>query len=305
MSKYPAFKDPSGNQHTLFRNIDGYMNHHLTTELPIFSERTASGTVSTSQTDRFTQTKFQNGRSSSLCLPNSCDGIQWPRKHEEVLEGSLRPCSRNTSSEGDEQQKRPGDVKLFGQILSQQSTLQSSGSSCNGSKSKPPSPKIDTSSVRLMNNPKDRVICSSRPGITPHLGLEERSARSYGHLDGSMTQPEPLLVMAKFQGSLAGVPFYSAKNGTLGVLPDYQQPLVPPHQSDPKRLERFSDPQKRNGLELISGFQQPGRVTRFGGAGILVSNVSDPVAAALKAQYGPGSKIMGSDADPWKDIGSR
>jgi len=156
-----------------------------------------------------------------------------------------------------------------------------------------------------MNNPKDRVVCSSRPGITPHLGLEERSARSYGHLDGSMPQPEPLLVMAKCQRSLAGVPFYSAKNGTLGVFPDYQQPLVPPHQSDPKRLERFSDPQKRNGLELISGFQQPGRVAHFGGAGILVSNVSDPVAAALKAQYGPGSKIMGSDADPWKDIGSR
>lgn len=306
MSKYPAFKDPSGNQHdTLFRNIDGYMNHHLTTELPIFSERTASGTVSTSRTDRFTQTKFQNGRSSSLCLPNSSDGIQWPRKHEEELEGSLRPCSRNTSSVGDEQQKRPGDVKLFGQILSHQSTLQSSGSSCNGSNSKPPSPKIDTSSVRLMNNPRDRVVCSSRPGITPHLGVEERSARSYGHLDGSTTQPEPLLVMAKCQRSLAGVPFYSAKNGTLGVFPDYQQPIMQSHQSDPKRLERFSDPQKRNGLELISGYQQPGRVARFGGAGILVSNVSDPVAAALKAQYGPGSKIMGSDADPWKDIGSR
>ncbi|OQU77313.1 hypothetical protein SORBI_3009G027300 [Sorghum bicolor] len=305
MSKYPAFKDPSGNQHdTLFRNIDGYVNHRLTTELPIFSERTASGNVSTSQTDRFNQTKFQNGRSSSLCLPNSSDGIQWSRKHEEIQEGSLRPCSRNTSSEGDEQQKRPGDVKLFGQILSQPSTLQSSGSLCNGSKSKPPSPKIDTSSVRLMNNPRDRVVCSSRPGITPHLGLEERSARSYGHLDGSTTQPEPLLVMAKCQRSLAGVPFYSAKNGTLGVFPDYQQPLVPPHQSDPKRQERFSDPQKRNGLELISGFQQPGRVARFGGAGILVSNVSDPVAAAIKAQYGPGSKIMGSDADPWKDIGS-
>jgi hypothetical protein len=29
------------------------------------------------------------------------------------------------------------------------------------------------------------------------------------------------------------------------------------------------------------------------------------VAAALKAQYGPGSKIMGSDVDPWTDIGSR
>jgi hypothetical protein len=71
-------------------------------------------------------------------------------------------------------------------------------------------------------------------------------------------------------------------------------------------VERLSDPQKRNVLELISGFQQPGRVARFGGAGILVSgNVSDPVAAALKAQYGPGSKIMGSDVDPWTDIGSR
>jgi len=306
MSKYPAFRDPSGNQQsTLFCNIDGYMNHRLTTELPFFSERTASGTVNTSQADRLTQTKLQNGRSSSLCLQNNSDGIQWPRDHEGGLEGSLRPCSRNTSSEGDEQQKRPGDVKLFGQILSHQSTLQSSGLSCNGNKSKPPSPKIDTS-VRSMNNPMDRVVCSSRPGTTPHLGLEERLARCYGHLDGSTAQPEPLLVMAKRQRSLAGVQFYSAKNGTLGVLPDYQQPSTQPQQSDPKRVERLSDPQKRNVLELISGFQQPGRVARFGGAGILVSgNVSDPVAAALKAQYGPGSKIMGSDVDPWTDIGSR
>ncbi|RLM98922.1 hypothetical protein C2845_PM06G08290 [Panicum miliaceum] len=303
MSKYPAFKDPTGNQHdTLFRNVDGYANH-LTTELPIFSERTASGTVSTSQTDRFTLTKFQNGKSSSLGLPNTSDGIQWARKHEEVLQGSLRSCSQNTSSEGDEQQKRPGDVKLFGKILSHQSSLQSSVPSCNRNKSKPPSPKVDMSSVRLSNNPRDRVVCSSRPGVT-HLGLEERTARSYGHSDVSTTQPEPLLMMAKCQ-SLAGVPFYSAKNGAVGVFSDYQQPSIQPHQSDPKRLERFSDPQKRNGMEFISGFQQPGKISRFGGAGILVSGVSDPVAA-LKAQYGPSSKVMGNDVDPWKkDIGSR
>ncbi|RLN27782.1 uncharacterized protein C2845_PM05G11180 [Panicum miliaceum] len=302
MSKYPAFKDPTGNQHdTFFHNVDGYTNH-LTTELPIFSERTASGIVSTSQTDRFTVTKFQNGRSSSLGLPDTSDGIQWARKHEEVLQGSLRSCSHNTSSEGDEQQKRPGDVKLFGKILSHQSSLQSSVPSCNGNKSKPTSPKVDMSSVRLSNNPRDHVVCSSRPGIT-HLGLEERTARSYGHLDGSTTQPEPLLMMAKCQ-SLASVPFYSAKNGTIGVFSDYQQPSIQPHQSDPKRLERFSDPQKRNGMEFISGFQQPGKISRFGGAGILVSGVSDPVAA-LKAQYGPSSKVMGSDVDPWKDIGSR
>jgi len=302
MSKYPAFKDPTGNQHvTLFRNGDGYTNR-LTTELPIFSERPASATVSTSQTDRFTLTKFQNGLSSTLGLPNTSDGIQWARKHEEVLQGSLRSCSHNTSSDGDEQQKRPGDVKLFGKILSHQSSLQSPVSSCNGNKSKPPSPKVDTSSVRLSNNPRDRVVCSSRPGFT-HLGLEERTARSYGHLDGSTTQPEPLLMMAKCQ-SLAGVPFYSAKNGTVSVFSDYQQPSIQPHQSDPKRLERFSDAQKRNGMEFISGFQQPGKISRFGGAGILVSGVSDPVAA-LKAQYGPSSKVMGSDVDPWKDIGSR
>ncbi|PUZ63825.1 hypothetical protein GQ55_3G097500 [Panicum hallii var. hallii] len=302
MSKYPAFKDPTGNQHdTLFRNVDGYTNH-LTTELPIFSERTASVTASTSQTDRFALTKFQNGKSSSLGLPNTSDGIQWAGKHEEVLQGSLRSCSQNTSSEGDEQQKRPGDVKLFGKILNHQSYLQSSVPSCNGNKSKPPSPKVDMSSVRLSNNPRDRVVCSSRPGVT-HLGLEERTARSYGHLDISTTQPEPLLMMAKCQ-SLAGVPFYSAKNGAVGVFSDYQQPSIQPHQSDPKRLERFSDPQKRNGMELISGFQQPGKISRFGGAGILVSGVSDPVAA-LKAQYGPSSKVMGNDVDPWKDIGSR
>ncbi|KAF8666913.1 hypothetical protein HU200_053442 [Digitaria exilis] len=301
MSKYPVFKDPIGNQHdTLFCNADGYRNH-LTAELPIFSERTANGTLSTSQTDRFTLTKFQNGRSSSLGLPNTSDGIQWARKHEEV-QSSLRSCSHNASSEADEQQKRPGDVKLFGKILSQQSSLQSSVPPCNGNKSKPPSPKIDVSSVRLLNNPRDRVVCSSRPGIA-HVGLEERTARSYGHLDGSTTQPEPLLMMAKCQ-SLGGVPFYSAKNGTVGLFSDYQQPSIQAHPSDPKRLERLSDPQKRNGMDFIPGFQQPGKISRFGGAGILVSGVSDPVSA-LKAQYAPGSKVIGSDVDPWKDIGSR
>ncbi|KAL6865374.1 hypothetical protein ACP4OV_016525 [Aristida adscensionis] len=305
LNKYPAFNDQSGNQLAkLFPSVDGYANNHLTSELPIFSERTVSGTVSTSQLDQFTVTKFQNGRSSSLGLPNTADGIQWAKKHEEVHEGSLRPCSRNTSSEGDDQPKRPGDVKLFGQILSHQSSMQSSGSSCNGSKSKPSVSKIDVSSLRPLNNSRDRVACSSRPGINVHLGLEEKSVRGYGHLDGSTTQSESLLVMAKCQRSLAGVPFYSAKNGTVGAFSDYQQPLMQTHQPDPKRLERFSDPQKRTGIEFISGFQQPGKGSRFAGTGVLVSGVSDPVAV-LKAQYGPGSKVMNSDVDPWKDIGSR
>jgi nuclear receptor co-repressor 1 len=304
MNKYPCFKDKSqtGQLDTLFRNIDGYTNH-LATEPPIFSERNTSGTVSTSQSDRFTITKFQNVRSSSLGLPNTTDGIHWDREHNEASDGSLRPCSCNTSSGGNEQIKRQGDVKLFGQILSHQSS-QNSGSSCNGIKSKPSSPNFDTSSMRLLKNPRDHVSCSSRPAVTTHLGLEDRSLRSYGHLDGSIAQPEPLFVMAKCQTSLSGVPFYSAKNGTLGVFSDYQQPLMQAHQSDPKRLERYSDSHKRNGLEFMSGFQQPGKVSRFGGAGILVSGVSDPVAA-LKAQYGPGSKISSCEVDPWKDIGSR
>ncbi|XP_062230672.1 uncharacterized protein LOC133928379 isoform X2 [Phragmites australis] len=278
-----------------------------------FSNMTGASSISAAFTSSYQQSmpgdmppskpKQQNGRSSSLGLPNTTDGIQWTRKNEDVQEGSLRSCSHNTSSEDDERLKRSGDVKLFGQILSHQSSLQSSGSSCNGSKSKPPSTKIDMSSVRLLSSPRDRVACSSRSALTVQLGLEERSVRSYGHQDGSTTQPDPLLVMTKCQRSLAGVPFYSAKNGTLGVFSDYQQPLMQPHQSDPKRLERFSDPQKRNGVEFISGFQEPSKGSRFAGAGILVSGVSDPVAA-LKAQYVPSSKIMNSDVDPWKDIGS-
>jgi hypothetical protein len=296
LNKYLAFNDQS--------QSGRHDTKHLASESPIFSERNANGTVSTSESDRFTVTKFQNGRSRSLGLPNATDGICWDREHKEMSDGILRPCSHNTSSEGNEQIKRPGDVKLFGQILSHQSSLQNSGSSCNGSKSKPSSPNADTSSVKLLNNQRDRVSCSSMPAVTGHSGLGDRLLRSYGHLDGSTPQPEALLVMAKCQTSLSGVPFYSAKNGTLGVFSGYQQPLMKVHQSDPKRLERYSDPLKRNGMEFISGFQQPVKVSRFGGAGILVSGVSDPVAA-LKAQYGPGSKITSCDVDPWKDIGSR
>jgi nuclear receptor co-repressor 1 len=309
MNKFPAFNEQSRNQHgALFRNIDGCMqqrrNHHLAAEVPAFSESTVSGTVGTSHSYQFTVTKFQNGRSGSSGVSNASAGILWTGNNGVVRDGPLKPCSHKATTESYDQVKRPGDVKLFGKILSHQSSLQSSGLSSNGSKSKPPSPKIEKSAARLLNNSRDRMVYS-RPTNTAHLGQEERVVRSYAHLDGSTVQPESMYMVAKCQRSLAaGVPFYSAKNGTLGVFTEYQQPLMQQLPSDPKRLESFSDLQKRNGMEFISGFQQPGKASRLGGAGILVSGVSDPVAA-LKAQYGTGPKILGNDVDPWKDIGNR
>ncbi|KAK1692380.1 hypothetical protein QYE76_009077 [Lolium multiflorum] len=308
MSKFPVFNEQSRNQHdALFRNIDGYMQHRrdhcLAADVPSFSESTASGTGGVSHSDQFTLNKYQNGRSGCSGLSNTSTGFLLTGHSEELRQGQLKPCSQNASTESHDQVKRPGDVKLFGKILSHQSSLQSSGSSSNGSKSKPPSPKIDKQAAAIfLNNSRDRMVYSSRSTNAAHLGQDERVVRSY-NFDGS-TESESVFRVAKSQRSLASVPFYSAKNGTLGVFAEYQQPLMQQLPSDPKRLESFADLQKRNGIELISGFQQPGKATRLGGAGILVSAVSDPVAV-LKAQYGAGSKILGNDADPWKDIGNR
>uniref|UniRef100_A0A0E0DLF4 SANT domain-containing protein n=1 Tax=Oryza meridionalis TaxID=40149 RepID=A0A0E0DLF4_9ORYZ len=304
VNMFPTFKDQSSNRHdALFSNVDGYMqqrrNNHFGTEVCGLSESTGI-----SQSDQFTVSKFQNGRPSSLGLSNGNLGVLSTGRREEAREGLFRPCSVKTSAGNEEQQKRPGDVKLFGQILSHQSSLQSSGSSVHGSKSKPPSPKVDKSaSSRLLSNPRERLVYSSRPPITANLGLEERAMRSFDHMDGRTIQPEPMVMVAKCQRPSAGVPVYSTKNGALSVFAEFQQPSMPPHTSDHKLLENFADLHKRNGIELLSGFQQPGRL---GGAGVLVSGVSDPVAA-LKAQYGSGSKMLSSsnDVDTWKDIGSR
>ncbi|KAL5230154.1 hypothetical protein ABZP36_028930 [Zizania latifolia] len=306
---FPTFKDQSGSRHdALFHNVNGYMqqrrNNHLASEASVLSESTITGTAGISQSDHFTLSKFQNGRSSSLGLSNANLGVLSTGNREEVQDGLLRHCSLKASAENEEQPKRPGDVKLFGQILSHQSSLQSSGSSSHGTKSKPPSPKVDSSAASLLSNSRDHQVYSSRPPIIAQLGLEERAMRSYDHLDGRTVQPESMVMVAKCQRSSAGIPFYSSKNGRLSVFAEYQQPSMQMLPSDQKRLESFADLQKRNGIELISGFQQPGKGSRLGGAGILVSSVSDPVAA-LKAQYGPGSNILSNDMDTWKDIGSR
>jgi nuclear receptor co-repressor 1 len=306
MNKFPVFNEQSRSQHdVLFRNIDGYMQHrrnpHLAVDIPAFSDSTVSGTGGVSHPDQFTITKYQNGRSSSSGLSNTSAGFLLNGSSKELREGQLKPCSsQKASTESCDQVKRPGDVKLFGKILSHQSSLQSSGSSSNVvSKSKPQSPMV---AGGLLNSPRDRMVYSGQDG---------RVVRSYTHLDGSTVQPESMLFrVAKCQrSSLSSVPFYSAKNGTLGVFAEYQQPSRQQLPSDPIRLENYADIQKRNGIELISGFQQqqPVKASRLGGAGILVGAVSDPVAA-LKAQYGPSSKFLGNDAaadHPWKDIGNR
>uniref|UniRef100_A0A8R7JZ18 Nuclear receptor corepressor 1 n=1 Tax=Triticum urartu TaxID=4572 RepID=A0A8R7JZ18_TRIUA len=311
MNKFPVFNEQSRSQHdVLFRNIDGYLqhrrNHHLAVDIPAFSDSTVSGSVGISHPDQFTITKYQNGRSGSSGLSSTSAGFLMNGSSKELREGQLKPCSHKASTESCDQVKRPGDVKLFGKILSHQSSLQSSGSSSNVTRSKPPPP---TTAAGLLGSGMDRMVYSSRPTNTAHFGQDERVVRSYTHLDGSTAQPESSLFrVAKCQrSSMASVPFYSAKNGSLGVFGEYQQPLRQQLPSDPKRLESYADLQKRNGIELISGFQQqqPGKAARLGGAGILVSPVSDPVAA-LKAQYGSSSKFLGKDADhPWKDIGNR
>ncbi|CAL9134961.1 unnamed protein product [Musa textilis] len=215
-------------------------------------------------------------------LPPSNSGILCSSRSENQSEAEIRTCIKNGSSEIEDH--RTGDVKLFGKILSHTSPLPQSSSSSHESNPRT-SPELDGSSttncagIRRDNN---RLVPYAGNG---QVGLEALHVRTYGFWDGKRIQtgfssmPETAAMLAKYQGSLTGVSLYSAKDGMPsgnGVLTDYQQSYMQRLSSNGKRVENISELQKRNGgIEMVSGFQQQGRVAPLGaknmmGGGILV-----------------------------------
>lgn len=253
-------------------------------------------------------------------LPPSNSGIICSSRSENQSEAEIRNCIKNASSEIEEH--RTGDVKLFGKILSHTSPLPQSSSSSHESNPRT-SPELDGSSttncasIRRDNN---RLVPNPGSG---QVGLEALPVRTYGFWDGKRIQtgfsslPETASMLAKYQGSLTGVSLYSAKDGMPsgnGVLTDYEQSYVPHLSSNGKRVENVSELQKRNGgIEMVSGFQQQGRVAPLGaknmmGGRILVGSgggVSDPVAA-LKMHYAARASALNNNIEAWRaDMGDR
>lgn len=253
-------------------------------------------------------------------LPPSNSGIICSSRSENQSEAEIRNCIKNASSEIEEH--RTGDVKLFGKILSHTSPLPQSSSSSHESNPRT-SPELDGSSttncasIRRDNN---RLVPNPGSG---QVGLEALPVRTYGFWDGKRIQtgfsslPETASMLAKYQGSLTGVSLYSAKDGMPsgnGVLTDYEQSYVPQLSSNGKRVENVSELQKRNGgIEMVSGFQQQGRVAPLGaknmmGGRILVGGgggVSDPVAA-LKMHYAARASALNNNIEAWRaDMGDR
>ncbi|XP_020108786.1 uncharacterized protein LOC109724385 isoform X1 [Ananas comosus] len=234
---------------------------------------------------------------------------------------TLTPSKIDDKSEV-QQSQLTGDIKLFGKILSQPSS-QKSTSSPPENKSRPLSPATNGSSAlaKPSNIVNDGAPHSSVPGSSSKTGLEELPVRSYGFWDGNRIQTgfsslsESALMLAKYQGSLAGVSLY--KDGAPGgnaIIKDYHPSFLQHLSSDGKRVENFTELQKRGaGIEPMSGFKQSGRaVVRLGAAnivgpaGILADGaVSDPVAA-LKMLYPSSGQVIGAEMKSWTgDIGGR
>ncbi|XP_072960984.1 uncharacterized protein [Typha angustifolia] len=289
----------------------------LVSESPLFLEKHLCGNGS-SQSNQFFVSNMQYDKYNSSSLSHSCSGNAMLQRSEHKVDNQTRLASQHTSPETEEQSQRTGDVKLFGKILSHPLSLQKSSTSLNETKSQPPSPKTNkSSSMQSSSIVMDGSLLASMPGSSVQLGREELPVRSYGFWDGSRIQtgfsslPECALMLAKYQRSRAEVSLYS-KDGVPSsntVRTDYQQPFMQQLSSDGKKLDSFTDLQKRNGIEIVSGFQQSGRETRLGAnmvgsGGILGGGVSDPVAV-LKMHYASSAKVR-NEGESWRgDIKGR
>nr|XP_009406933.1 PREDICTED: uncharacterized protein LOC103989714 isoform X4 [Musa acuminata subsp. malaccensis] len=290
------------------------------TDLPAGEKRslleTESKRCGVSQSNQFFMSDMHWNKSDPS---HSRSSMSCPSRSENHSEAELRTCVKNACSEIEEH--RTGDVKLFGKILSHTCSLQKSGTSSHES-NVPSSPKLDgcsTANSSCIVKDGNRLVSDVGNG---QVGLEDPPARTYGFWDGKRVQngnpslPDTTAMLAKYQGSLAGVSFYSTKDAIPirnGVVTDYPQSCMQQLSSDGKRIENIPELQKRNAIGIVSGFQQQGRVTplganMMGGGGILVGGggVSDPVAA-LKMHYAARASVGSTDMmESWRgDMGGR
>lgn len=236
--------------------------------------------------------------------------VQSTQNHELKIDRTMIVESASSRSnrfaDSDDQPQRGGDLKLFGQILTHQSSQKSSSSSQEGSIMPPLSPKHNaTATANSTSCWKDAAIFVPMPGRNGliHHHQAELPQRTYGFWDGSRVQtglsslPEPAIILANYQGSLTGIPFSISKESVASSNADYQQAQMQSPSTE-KFLETYPEPPpKRNGFDLLSGFQQQARMMHLGVNIVGGNGVSDPVAALQLHYSGRRSKILAGDLE--------
>lgn len=250
-----------------------------------------------------------------------------------------RPHSGNSSDM--EKPSRNGDVKLFGKILT--SSQQNPGSCVEGKvgEDQHKKPVSQTLNLRFRGDQKGNLDSShSKFDCSNTFIGSENSLRSYGFWDGNTgfsPVPDSAVLLAKYPAafsshSISTVKFYHqppfegvirsndhSLNG-LAVFPNGEMSIrnreLPPFALDMKQPQDvlFSEMQRRNGFDVVSGLQQQSRgmvgINVVGRGGLLgqCSGVSDPVAA-IKMHYAKAQNLgMHSgngvrEEDTWKSNG--
>ncbi|KAI3470457.1 hypothetical protein Pfo_027120 [Paulownia fortunei] len=280
--------------------------------------------------------------------------VQAPFPSQEQSRDHSRPQS-GCSSDVDKP-SRNGDVKLFGQILisSQEkpnSCVQGNGDD-NGQHHKAGCQSLN---LKFSGDQKVNLDSSqSKFDCNNYRGSENIPARSYGYWDEKMTQtgfpslPDSTLLLTKYPAALSNhsTPSVKLEQPPLnGVFRSNDQPLngvsvfpsrelsssngvadyqllrsreLQPFTIDMKQPQDvlFSEMQRRNGFDVVSGMQQQARgmvgINVVGRGGVLVggqcSGVSDPVTA-IKMHYAKAQNVSvqaGSvirEDDTWRSNG--
>ncbi|KAG6523146.1 uncharacterized protein LOC122045013 isoform X1 [Zingiber officinale] len=226
-----------------------------------------------------------------------------PVRSEHQSDADLRTCSEKA---GEVEEPKPGDVKLFGKILSMTtSSLQKS-----------PSPSPSRESDRQPWFPKmDGALnsaCQVNLETTCGFWDSKRIQTDFSSM------PDTASMLLEFKGSPTIASHNPAKDGSpgcdnvvTGAMSDYLQSHMQTLPSNMKHIENVPGLQKRTSIETIPGFQQQMRVLPLGtnmmGGGMLVGGgaVSDPITA-LKMHFAARANLYSSDTEPWRgDTGSR
>ncbi|KAG6530447.1 uncharacterized protein LOC122043319 isoform X1 [Zingiber officinale] len=246
---------------------------------------------------------------SNISTPHSVTTVIYPSENQS--EAKLRTCFKNVGV--DEEKPRPGDLKLFGKILST-STLKS-GSSSHGYNQRSLLSKMDDAS-KMTDSSKVKGASQLVNAGSGQVNLET----TYGFWDGKRIQtgfsslPETASIFYKYQGTPTSTSHYLAKDNILGcngrILTDYQQPYMQPLPSNLKQIETIRGLQKRTIFNMIPGFQQQVRVTPLStnmmGGRMLVGGAVSNSVASVNMHFSPRAKVLGSDMDLWRgDMGGR
>ncbi|KAK9154104.1 hypothetical protein Sjap_001584 [Stephania japonica] len=251
-------------------------------------------------------------------------------KSQEPASGGHSRSHSHGRAGSEEQGKRNGDVKLFGQILSHPTNSQKPSPNTQDSDDRGPSAaQLCSKSFSLRfgtDLASQRSLEATKLDTTNHSSLlEDFPRQSYGFWDGSRIQtrlsalPESARILAKYPAAFDNytdqhsVVVEMNQNPDFNVRRNYSGATLQPLTVNPQ--DAFSELQKRNGYEAASYQNQTKSVVGMNvmGGGIVVGascGVSDPVAA-IKKHYaaaaesfsGQGGNIREGDAWRGPDVG--